>query len=147
MGSCCSGSDEKHVKMGDMNKTNRSSTSKRATKNMKGTSLSNDNPQFDDNTKEIFSDFQDKFRDESENLFTDPGNHMSDNEDDEEDMDNDEISLKRKGKTKELFKKAFMNKIIKYCSENVQEKFKELGPFKYRYGRVSQLFFNYLNLN
>jgi hypothetical protein len=54
MGSCCSGADEKHVKMGDMNKSNRGSVNKRTSKNKKGTSLSNDNPKFDDVTNEVW---------------------------------------------------------------------------------------------
>lgn len=68
-------------------------------------------------------------------LWTDVDKLESDNEGDDEDFDSDVITLKRKGNTKELFKREFMDKIVKHCSDKVQSSYNELGPFRYRYVR------------
>jgi len=131
MGNCCSGAEEKHVKMCDINKNDGTTDRKKKRKGKKGTSLPNGKPTFEA-ANGVFADFEERFKNNNEDLFTDPGELGSDNGEDDEEMDEDEITLEKEGNTKELFKKSFMDKIVKYCPEAIQETYKDLGPFKYR---------------
>ena len=49
-----------------------------------------------------------------------------------EDLNNSNITLSRRGKTKNLFKKKVMDKIVSYCSDSVKEIYKERGPFCFK---------------
>lgn len=120
MGNCCSGAnDEKHVTMHDVQDTKRTKTRK---SKGKGTALAEN---------EGFAEFKEEVS-KGMDLYTDVDKFESDDEDDEEDFDSDIITLERKGKTKELFKKKFLSNVVKHCSAKVKEQFDELGPFKYR---------------
>jgi t-SNARE complex subunit (syntaxin) len=45
------------------------------------------------------------------------------------DLDSSNITLSRRGPTKNLFRKSVMDKIVSYCSDSVREIYKERGPF------------------
>lgn len=121
MGNCCSAcTEERHVTLSEVKQRDTKAKQRRS----KGAGAS-------PNGKQNFREFEEEF-DTNMDLWTDVGKFESDTEEDDEDFESDNITLKRKGKTKELFKKEFMDKIVKHCSDKVQSSYNELGPFKYR---------------
>ena len=118
MGNCWSSwNDEKHVTLGESKKG-----SKIKSRSSKGASAR------DDNSK-AFTEFKESF-DKDMDLYTDVDKFDTDDEEDD-DFDSDEITLKRKRNTKELFKKGFMNKVSDHVSPKIRSKYEELGPFRY----------------
>lgn len=120
MGNCCAADDDKNMTKTDVGKR----SPKKRTKKGKGLS------------PEGFQEFKDEVQKEDvEQLWSDVEDFDEGDETDEDEFPTNEVSLDKKGDTKFLFRKEFMKKVIKYCAKDVKEKFKEIGPFKYRYGR------------
>ena len=65
-------------------------------------------------------------------LWSNVSDFETDEETDEDEFPIDSVTLKRKGNTKDLFKKEFMEKVIEYCQKDVKSLFRKLGPFQYR---------------
>lgn len=51
---------------------------------------------------------------------------------DDDDFDDADVTLKRSGKTKNLFKDHFMKIVLRFVHRKVKDSFNKNGPFKYR---------------
>lgn len=116
MGSCCAAENNREV-------TETSIGKKKVKKGRKGRTL----------TKNEVKQFTEEVQDEEEeDLWSNVSDFESDDETDEKEFKKDTVTLERKGKTKDLFRKDFMNKVIKYCTADVRDTFKKLGAFQFR---------------
>lgn len=129
MGNCCSCNDDGNVKISDAQ--NRSSKTKKDRNKKAGTGLHLNEDQF--------NQFKDDIEKDSDMvLWSDVEGLEEDDVNDSDDTSN-EITLKRRGDTKQLFKKSFMDKVSKHMTEEVKAKYKDLGPFRYRKSEYNNL--------
>ena len=129
MGNVCAG-DEKATKDGAKDVKGRKSASKKraAPKKAKGSAAPSEAA-----TNSKFESFREEFDDgEYDDYYTDPEDFDTDEDSDDEDMATDNITLQRKGETKDLFDQKCMKKIVKHANQNVRTKYKQLKPFQYR---------------
>ena len=122
MGNCCAGSDDQGNTKTDVGRR----SPKKGRKNKKakkGGALTQN--EFEGFTEEVQNEHKD-------DLWSNVSDFESDEETDEDDFPKDTVTLERKGHTKDLFKKEFMDKVIEYCPEEVRKIYKKMGPFQYR---------------
>lgn len=127
MGNCCSNEENKDAI------TTKAVKQRSPGKNKKTSKRKAKGAAVNDEQIQRFETFEkDIDKEEDEELFTHPDLFEQDQESDDEDLDSDKITLKRKGETKDIFKENFMKKVIKHCSKEVRNKWKSLGPAQYR---------------
>lgn len=85
--------------------------------------------------KNNFNEFKEEYEkhEGQEELWTQPDEFETDDEESEsEDFPSDKVTLTRKGTTKALFRKEFMDKVITKLDKAVRSRYKELGAYQYR---------------
>jgi hypothetical protein len=118
MGNCCATEDERQFEP-DMKQ-------KRTKSSRKGESV-----QVENNFNEFKSEYERSGK--QGDLWTDPGDFSSDDdESDSEEFSSDKFNLDRKFQTKVLFRKEFMDRVIKQLDSQVCDEYKEIGPYRYR---------------
>jgi predicted phage gp36 major capsid-like protein len=126
MGNCCSNDNQDAITTKDVKGRSPDRKKRTSRRKAKGAAV-------DDEQVQRFETFEkDINKEEAEELWTNPDLFEQDEESDDDDMESDKITLKRKGETKDLFKESFMKKAVKHCSKDVRTKWKSLGTLQYR---------------
>jgi hypothetical protein len=119
MGNCCATEDERQFEKHDMKQ-------KKAKSSRKGEGI-----QVENNFNEFKNEYEKSGK--QSDLWTDPGDFSSDDdESDSEEFSTDKVTLERKFQTKVLFRKEFMDRVIKQLNSQVSAQYKENGPYRYR---------------
>jgi hypothetical protein len=122
-GGCCGEEQMKVAKLENRSSVNKDRRSKKAGAAAGETSA--------------FRDFKDEINEnQDQDLWTVVDNFPEDGNRDDDADDEEEISLKRSGKTKKLFKRKIMDVVVRFVGRKVKDTFLENGPFEYRYALI-----------